>query len=77
MRCTDCAGSIIAHERCSALAVPSQATTVIIDSIDTLLEDRESLSEAYKTLARVCEAVKKHPGTRPPRPPRPPPDRPA
>ncbi|KJA29189.1 hypothetical protein HYPSUDRAFT_196592 [Hypholoma sublateritium FD-334 SS-4] len=48
----------------NALAVPSQATTVIIDSIDTLLEDRESLSEAYKTLARVCEAVKKHPDAR-------------
>ncbi len=56
-------GSIFAHERCPALAVPSRATTVIIDSIDTLLEDRDSLAEAYKTLSRVCEAVKKHPGT--------------
>ncbi|KAF8203606.1 hypothetical protein BJ912DRAFT_202268 [Pholiota molesta] len=42
-----------------ALDVPSRSTNIIIDSIDTVLEDTDSPAETYKYLSKVCELVKK------------------
>lgn len=41
----------------------SQSTTVIIDSVDTLLSDTGSVTETYKCLSSLLVLIRKHPGT--------------
>ncbi|KAJ3507709.1 hypothetical protein NLJ89_g6151 [Agrocybe chaxingu] len=43
-----------------ALQDPLRPTNIIVDSIDTLLTDKGSLSETYKCLFKVCALVKRH-----------------
>ena len=45
------------------LSVSLSFTDVIIDSLDTLLSDSESLSETYKCLSNLYALVKKHTST--------------
>lgn len=46
-----------------ALDVPTRSTNIIIDSVDTTLEDTNSPAETYKYLSKVCKLVKKHSST--------------
>ncbi|KAF8168050.1 hypothetical protein B0H34DRAFT_792706 [Crassisporium funariophilum] len=47
-----------------ALEVPSRSINVIIDSVDTLLADKESLPETYKCLTKLYALTKSHSGFR-------------
>ncbi|CAA7266484.1 unnamed protein product [Cyclocybe aegerita] len=48
----------------NALQDPSRPTNVIVDSMDTLLADKGSLSETYKCLSKVYALVKRHSNAR-------------
>ena len=57
-----CRRIVFNRNKCSALQVPSRPINVIIDSLDTLLSDKESSPETYLYLSSIYALIKNHPG---------------